>query len=340
MLVYVDLHRKIRPDLFVSKHLEDIDSQLTLAFAKAIKQNTNAESDKRSSIKDRSKLSILTPQVRSNTKWHIPLLPNGSELQKNKKSIVLNHACAFDSLLSVYGALYIDNPTMRNKIDLSSSKFAIFIRPLIHKKFEPKMEFARYQFLKDVFPDKKAIKERGDLILFDCDVAIAGLFESIYGTSTDIMSSRRRTQKCSTCGYKDATEHPFVNHTGQFDFKNVQKSLVPERTRVCDTCTRKTMTIEDQFHEIIVIDCESFDGKNEFTTINDIQKQIKLNEVDYELVAAIEYDASIKHFIPHIKRITNDWETYDDCTTMKADTDVNEEMFIFMLFYKKKTNGV
>lgn len=154
------------------------------------------------------------------------------------------------------------------------------------------------------------------------------------------MSSRQRTQNCSNCGYKDTTESPFVNHTAKIDFKNIQQSIEVERTRVCETCSQKTMIIEDQFHEVVVIDCESLDGEDELTSINDIQQQVKLNEDEYELFATIEYDPRIKHFIPHIKRITHRWETYDDLNSVKTDTDIYEEMYIFMLFYKKKISGM
>lgn len=106
----------MRPDLFVKKHVVDLDSQLTLAFSKAVKRNEsnqNDENDQKASImpnKDRSTKSILIPQIRSNTNYHVPLLPNGSEIQRKKETIVLSHSCGCDSLVSVYGAIYIDQP--------------------------------------------------------------------------------------------------------------------------------------------------------------------------------------------------------------------------------------
>lgn len=229
---------------------------------------------------------------------------------------------------------------MRDKFDNSDTKFTAFIKSVLHQKFDKKMEIARYEFLEEIFPDKKAIKQLGNLISFNCDVSIGGLFTSIFAINSDIMSSRQRTQNCSNCGYKDTTESPFVNHTAKIDFKNIQQSIEVERTRVCETCSQKTMIIEDQFHEVVVIDCESLDGEDELTSINDIQQQVKLNEDEYELFATIEYDPRIKHFIPHIKRITHRWETYDDLNSVKTDTDIYEEMYIFMLFYKKKISGM
>lgn len=98
---------------------------------------------------------------------------------------------------------------------------------------------------------------------------------------------------------------------------------------------RLKVSFEDQFHEIVAIDCDS-SQQNEKTTINDIESRITLNGDEYNLFAAVQYDPTMKHFIPHIKRINNNWETYDDLHRNKSVTDTNAEMFVFMLFYKKK----
>lgn len=100
------------------------------------------------------------------------------------------------------------------------------------------------------------------------------------------------------------------------------------------------MIIEDQFNEIVVIDSESLDQKNKLTTINDIENEVKLNDDEYELFAVIEYNPCMAHFIPHIKRTTKNWETYDDLTNEKEDTILDEDIYIFMLFYKRKSSGM
>lgn len=360
----IDLHRTIRPDLFVKNHINAMDTELTLAFSKAIKQmessSQNEKSDEKASItvqkandinissneqtvmpnRDRNIKSILIPQMRTHMHQDVPMLPNGSELQQGKTSIVMTHACAFNSVTSAFAAAYIDCPNMRNKIENSTCKFAAFLKLLFQKGIDSKVEFVRYEFLREIFPDRKAIKELKNLVSFNCDVSISGLFTSMCASNADIMSSRQRTEKCSKCGHQDVSASSFVNFNYDgFDFKNVQQFVVAERTRVCNTCLEKTMTIEDQFHGIIAIDCES-SQQNELTTINDIQNQINLNEDQYDLFAAIQYDPDMKHVIPHIKRISNYWETYDDLNRKKSVTNINEGMLVFMLFYKRKTNGI
>lgn len=222
----VDLNRMTRADMFVKNHIDAMDSQLTLAVSKAVKPNKNKENvkcdknDRSAPItvrktndtdtmfnktetmianKDRNKNSILNPQMRSHVNHDVPTLPNGSELQRSNKSIVLTHACGFNSVTSVYSAMYIDHSTMRSQIDSSTSKYAEFIKLLFqHKQINSKIEFARYEFLKEVFPDRTAIKERNNLISFKCDIAVAGLYTSMCSSNADIMSSRQRTEKCST----------------------------------------------------------------------------------------------------------------------------------------------
>lgn len=370
--MFIDLNRTTRADMFVKNHIDVMDTQLTLAFSKVVKRHAddienvdNVKCDapikvhkstnvdivsKKNPTKaktmpniDRNRNSILNPRMRGHVDQQVPLLPNGSELQRGKTSIVLTHACCSNSITSVYAAAYIDNSKMRSRIDNSSSKFAAYIKLIFQQKtINSKIEFARYEYLREIFPDKKAIKETKNLVLFKCDVAIGGLFSSKCLNSADILSSRRRMEKCSNCRYESHTESPFVNYSIEsFDFKNVQNSIVSERNRVCNRCMRKTVTIEDEFHEVVTIDCESLNlQNNQRTTINDIQSQIDLNGAEYELFAAIEYDPELKHFIPHIKRNSNDWETYDDLHRTKSNTNIQEEMFIFMLFYKKKSNGM
>lgn len=340
-----------------------MDTELTSAFSKAIKQmerNQNEKSVERTLItvhksndidtsssekqtvapnRDRNIKSILIPQMRTHMHHDVPMLPNSSELQQGKTAIVMTHACTFNSVTSVFVAAYIDCPPMRNKIDNSTCKYAAFLKLLFQKGNDSTVEFARYEFLREIFPDRKAIKELKNLVSFNCDVSISGLFNSMCASNADIVSSRQRMEKCSNCAHQDVSASSFVNFNFDgFDFKNVQQCVVAERTRVCNKCLKKTMAIEDQFHEIIAIDCES-SQQNELTTITNIQNQINLNEEQYDLFAAIQYDPEMRHFIPHIKRISNNWETYDDLLPQKSVTNINEEMFVFMLFYKKKTNG-
>lgn len=361
-----------RADLFVKNHIDVMDSQLTLAFSKAIKLNKNNENvenieNKKKyretpitvhktndantlshekapmlSNRDRNKSSILIPQIRSHINQHVPLLPNGSDLQRRNKSIVLTHTCGFDSIASIYSTIYIDHLIMRSKIDNSTSKFAAFVKLLFqYKEINSKIEFARYEFLRHHFPDRQAIKELKDLVAFNCDTAIAGLYSTMCLKNADILASRQRTEKCSKCGHKQLSESPFVNYSiEEFEFKNVQQSIVEERNRVCATCKDKSIVIEDEFHDIVVIDCESLTEQNEKTSINDIENMIYLKGVEYELFATIQYDQQLKHFIPHIKRMTNNWETHDDLCRTKSNTNVDEGMYIFMLFYKKKSNGM
>lgn len=159
--------------------------------------------------------------------------------------------------------------------------------------------------------------------------------------NADILASRQRMEVCSTCEFQASSESPFVNNSMEdFHFKNVQQSLKPENTRVCGTCLKKTLEIDDRFHEIAVISCEDLDKQNDLTLINDIKNEIDLKGEKYELFAAIQYDPQLKHFIPHIKRKSNNWETYDDLNRTKTNTYLDEEMLIFMLFYGRKSNGM
>lgn len=269
-------------------------------------------------------------------------MKNGSELQKRNKSFVLTNSCAFDSIASVYGTLYIDHSTVRNQIDNSSSEFATFIKSFSQKKeIDSKIEFLRFNFLKEVYPNNRAIKEMKNFVQMNCKTAVSGLFSSMFNNNVDILSSRQQISKCSNCGIENIIESPFLNsNIENFDYKNVQKSIFSQKTRVCDTCVKEKMEINEKFHEIVAIDCESLrKSEQKMTSINDIEKQIVLDENEYQLFAAIQFNPHLQHFIAHVKRKINIWETYDDLNRTIIDTDINENLFVFMLFYKRISKG-
>lgn len=255
---------------------------------------------------------------------------------------MVTDTCGFDSLASVYGALYIDDSVIRQKIDERTCKFADFIKLLFQEKeVNSEIEFTRYELLKEVYP-KNAVMELKNPTLFKCKTAISGLFSNMCESNVDIMASRERKEICSSCTIEKVSESPLLHCDIQnFDFRNVQLSLLGERTRVCNICLKKSLQIEDLFHDIIAIDCEALtELEQKQIALENIENQIQLNGDEYNLFAAIQYDPTIHHYVAHIKRKSNEWETYDDLCRTKFDSIINEEIFVFMLFYQKKSKGM
>lgn len=318
-LFAIDLNRRTRADLFVENHINALESQLTLVISKAVKpleedsqnqsppiklldtndtNNENNANDIPSQAlskpsQNRNRYSILNAQSRSHINRHILLMPNGSELQRGGKSFVLSNSCGFDCLASIYGTLYVDYPFMRSNIDNSTSKFAEFIKSISQqKKINSKIEFARFDLLKELIDDKKAIKEVKNLTHFNCETVLSGLFSSICKTSADILLSRQRISICSTCTIKNTIESPLFNSKiSNFDYTNVQNSILSESTRVCDICSNKTMNTTEKFHDIVAIDCEVLrKSQQELISINSIENNIRLDNAEYYLIAAIEFN--------------------------------------------------
>lgn len=161
--------------------------------------------------------------------------------------------------------------------------------------------------------------------------------------NADILSSRQGISKCSTCTTESICESHLLNcKIEDFDYKDVQKSIMVEKIRVCNECNNKTMETNEKFHDIVAIDCESLRKSHQkLTCINDVENEIKLDEDQYELLAAIEFDPRLVHYIAHIKRKFNStWGTYGDILRTIINTNINRNMFVFMLFYRKKTDGI
>lgn len=364
------LSSRIRVDLFINEHIQALNTELTTAISKAIKQKQKQSNDDRDNDdvepsppiksrqteskrlnnssqaakpnRDRGNYSILDPRMRSHINYRVPMLPNGSEFQRGRNSYVVSNTCAIDTIVTVKAASYIDNTHIRNEMNGSSCKFAALVKLLFErKKIDSTIEFARFELLKENSPDDKAIQQINSLTYFNCETSVQGLISNMCSSNADILSSRRRTGNCSTCGTRWDFEAPFLNFNIEgFAFNNIQNSILPEKTRVCEKCLKKTMIVTETFSSTIAIDTEHvFQIDRQSTKINEIQNEINLNGEKYELSACIEHDPSIKHYIAHVKRKTNNWETYDDLARTKSDTDMEEERLIFVLFYGKKLNG-
>lgn len=65
----------------------------------------------------------------------------------------------------------------------------------------------------------------------------------------------------------------------------------------------------------------------------------KFNEIEYEVLGVIEYEPLKEHFIAHVQRASNSWNTYDNLIGRQFECDKEKKIIINMIFYRKTEIG-
>lgn len=82
-------------------------------------------------------------------------------------------------------------------------------------------------------------------------------------------------------------------------------------------------------------------------SIDEAPAELELCGVELRIVALIEFilddeclqqegNQPVGHYVPHIKRISNVWENYDDVPNKVTDSNRTRKMEVHTLFYIKK----
>lgn len=111
---------------------------------------------------------------------------------------------------------------------------------------------------------------------------------------------------------------------------------------------RSLFQIQTTLSDVIIIDLQMI--RKEDTkrfSIDEAPQELELCGVKFRIIALIEFisdDAclqkngnnSIGHYVPHIKRINNIWENYDNGLNKVKDSNRKKKMEVHTLFYIKK----
>lgn len=361
-----DLDRRQRLDMYVCDHLEALKGQLCISIAQAKKSKElgateeiavtpievgqsidNYEARKSQRAKERqsrSRSSILNPLNSTNT--IVPIFPNGCDnLSEQKLIIELINTCGFDSIVSMFCCLYFDYESYRNIVDQEiSSQFSRLLQLIYQqRRIEQAHEQIRYEILKRMLTKTSFLEETSNLIHINAGTTLNFMYTRVFINGNKFIGSKTETSKCMSCGSQREIMCSHINIIlDEFDFRNVEKGIEANNNRQCTNCMQDIPAIEIKYNTVVAIDTEQthFGGENIFSCkIDDITKTICLNEVEYELCGVIEHQPNPEHFISHVKRQSNEWLTYDDLVGRQYGTNVKDEIFVHMLFYKRKQFG-
>lgn len=360
-----------RPDMFVSKHLALTSGIMKLSLSdqeyrnrKVLEENNglNDKSDhgyrpdfmfdkenwkdktRKKPVKNRqpkrgnrSQYSILNLDAYCQ---RVPLLANGSQISTKGHAFILSNTCAFDCIFSIYAAAFLDFQSIRVKFETNDCNFAKFVTKTINGKKNGVNE-ARSRLLFEIYSTnsiyKHTITSDENVTMLNCFTAAEPLFRRL-AVPNEILYSVKKEKTCRECEQNDITHDalvPLILDNLRLDNveKNVRSAFLSKRSR-CSTCG----TDHERLHAlspIIVLDVERF--VNGIEKISNLQQVIQIDGHEYKLYGCIEHIASKLHYVAHIQRKNEKWETYDNLSSIVKCNDKNtfeeKEGCICMLFY-------
>lgn len=312
----------------------------------------------------RSKHSMLNPNVELCS--GIMLLKNGWANHGNASlSIQTSNTCAFDSLYFAVAAMYSDYGNVRNQIDHLAPEcaFSNMVRTMFqtfssHAKKHNSLHQQRNNILQPIFQSSQLKFDCG-LILINCAANVNYIIPKVLPVN---LYSYSRTKQCDLCGEEIISNRCFVDIVfEEYDkrsIKNLNSCLLDTLTsesifqeskcpKSCKGSLRVTNTL---FSNFIIIDLHLATTIRKIA-LSDIPKELNILGEIFALTACIEFigettenissfeDAqdSIAHYITHILRSNNQWQTFDDLKSHIFSSKTNLKIKGQVVFYVKKS---
>lgn len=291
----------------------------------------------------RAKNTILEPK---NHLKNVPLLLNGytSKRKIDKRLICSTNTCAFDSIFSIYASYYADYHFNKVNFDKADEPFLHFIQEVL-KNTKKDYGDARNEILYSVYSQscyKHSISYDDNIVHINCSTGIGALFSRMTKFNR-MMCSIRIKRSCSKCEYTDEKPFSFVSlniREMNQNLKNIDQFIVKDRqcSVFCDQCC-SVVSEKKIYNDLICFEVEPI--QTHYQNANQIEKlkqTIEITRQQYDLFGVVEFKPKINHFVAHVKRKYNTWETYDDLNkTVKISTvTVSKFMYVHLFAFLQK----
>lgn len=197
----------------------------------------------------------------------------------------------------------------------------------------------RNHILRDIFTstyykkDAQIIKNSKDMFI-DCKTGVGTFFGRLCNDMAESIASGIQLKICTKCYVTNGIILPFLSINME-NIEYIQNSIATDRSheRLCNVCKRE-YKVKKIYNNVLTVEIEPIEGEAQEKIAIQNLSGIKLQGRSCELVGVIQYDATINHFVAHVKRKTKVWKTYDDMKASEFDTDVTVEIMPFMLFFR------
>lgn len=352
--------RAIRVDSFVQTHMQQLDGQMKLALSEQKKlklqeandeeksnhvaafdevhqeiwknKNSDAMEEKKKFRINRSKTSIITP-IQPTIRM-VPILRNGHKIISRNKSptFIMSSTCSFDAIFHGFAAFYLDDPIFKNKVENDDGSFSKLLRTAIEQQDKKLTYEERNNVLLEAFADK--VEGNAALMMLDCDMAIATMYMRLCDHN-NILCSLTEYKVCKMCDQRsNAAIKAFVpTRLNDLHVEDLQDSITLKTTsrQKCSTCL-SPLELEREFFDKVAFDIENTQIEIQYTAFEKITATINLNNREYFLKAVVERKESSAHFIVHIRRKNDDWESIDDLNVFEIGKPP-EQLHVVLLIY-------
>lgn len=276
-----------------------------------IKVNTN-----KFKFVKRCRTSILEPHRPISRK--VPILKNGHKKTGTKKGntpyTVTLKTCSFDSVFHAFAACYFDIDAFKQRVESDNSRFSRLMKTALDLQDKAQTYTERDEILFELFPECFKVSTE-TITVFDCEMSIATMFMRLC-QHFEILNSLEEHKYCDKCEKSlEKVQKTFVpTNLNNVNIEQLQESIVQNFATKsnCAACgERLTKLLE--YNNIVAIDFEKTQPKEVYyVDFANISNQIYLNNRKYALKAVIDYIDNIEHFVTHVLRNDNKWETFDD----------------------------
>lgn len=352
--------RAIRLDSFVQTHMEYLNGQMKLALSEQKKlnleevedgeesnhvpmfdevhqeiwrdKNSDAIQAKKKLRVKRCKTSILSPAqpaVRM-----VPILRNGHKIIGRDKNptFIMSSTCSVDAIFHGFAAIYLDDPIFRDKVGSDDGSFSKLLRTAIKQQDKKLTYEERNNLLLEAFANE--VKGNAMLMQLDCDMAIATMYMGLC-EHNQILCSLSEYKICKECDQRsDAATKPFVpTRLNDLQVEDLQDSITLKTTsrQKCSTCSSH-LELEQVFSDIVAFDIEKTQLEVQYTDFEKISPNINLNEREYLLKAVVERKESNAHFVVHVRRNNNHWQSMDDMNVFEIGKPP-KQLHVLLLLY-------
>lgn len=298
------------------------------------------------------------------------ILQNGNSIASTKGNASVQNTCAFDSLAQICACFYTDLPLYKDQIDsLPNNLFG----QLVSQMSSNLSRSAKAGRMKQLYSMRCNILQTsgetsGQTIQFKNSLtvtdSIGNINYTIERSIPTILYSYVRSKRCKSCKDVVKLERAFIDldldQLRKQGISNLDKCILMElrnKTRPtrnvgkCLKCSGILEVISTQFNNIVMFDTQTcFNAMNESIEISpcrlaDIPQNIAILNNNFRFVAAIEFRGSYNvrrpenlipgHYVCHVKRKNNEFETYDDLNHSKTNAP-KSAVNVSALFYAKK----
>lgn len=294
------------------------------------------------------------------------VLPNGSTTTEGAHRLIVSNTCGFDSFAQIMACIYVDNEIFKSQIDALKEKsgFCSIISQMsgsfarlqlqAHVKKVTKLRTTLLMPMSEVSDCKNNIRA----------ITCTGNMNHIIERCCRDLFSYQRVKECLVCGHEMVSKRAFVdidlNLLKKLTLKSVSQCILNElinetrQTRkagTCEECGGLLDIAKTEFNNIIMLDTQTcIDLKTnkqidiEPCKLDDIPTELQILDTDFDFVGCVAYvgsysltstqhASSVGHYVAHVRRKNNQFETYDDLKPNKSrspKTPVNVTILIYL----------